>query len=218
METRDTSLVLAAIVASLMITDGARGELIDFEDLVLGTRYFDGETFVSAGVSMTLSAMSGHIDVQDVGQAGGTGNELEFFGGGDGGVSLAFDFGIDVDEVSLLFGAYGGALNLLINGDSVILGSFADLPPMLGGVDITMTGGQFGLGTLSFDGVISSLAIGGQEFVLDNVSYQRIPAPGMLSIVGIGVAGAIMRRRPRRRTAARLGGQVAEPHRPSRAA
>jgi len=211
-------LVLAAIVASLTITDGARSELIDFEDLVLGTRYFDGETFVSAGVSMTLSAMSGHIDVQGLGQADGTGNELEFFGGGSGGVSLAFDFGIDVDEVSLLFGAFGGTLNLLINGDSVIIGSFVDLPPTLGGVDITVTGGQLGLGTLSFDGVISSFAIGGQEFVLDNVSYQPVPGPGMLSIVGMCVAGATARRRRKRRTVPRLGGQVAEPHLPSRAA
>ena len=200
MQPRDTWLVLAAIVASLMITDGARSELIDFEDLVLGTRYFDGETFVSAGVSMTLSAMSGHIDVQDLGQADGTGNELEFFGGGSGGVSLAFDFGMDVDEVSLLYGAFGGTLNLLIDGDSVIIGSFVDLPPTLGGVDITVTGGQVGLGTLSFDGVISSFAIGGQEFVLDNVSYQPVPGPGVLAIVGMGVAGATARRRRKRRT------------------
>jgi len=193
-----------------MMTDGARSELIDFEDLVLGTRYFDGETFVSAGVSMTLSALSGHIDVQDLGQAGGMGHELEFFGGGVGGVSLALDFGIDVDGVSLLYGEYGGTLNLLINGDSVIVGSFADLPPTLGGVDITMTGGQFGLGTLSFDGVISSFAIGGQEFVLDNVSYQPIPGPGVLSIVGMGVAGVTLRRRPKRRTVARPTGHLHE--------
>ncbi len=210
MKPRHTWLALAAIGASLMITDHTRSELIDFEDVVLGTRYFDGETFVSAGVSMTLSALSGHIDVQDLGQAGGTGNELEFFGGGVGGVSLAFDFGIDVDEISLLYGEYGGTLNLLINGDSVIVGSFADLPPTLGGADITMTGGQFGLGTLTFDGVISSFAIGGQEFVLDNVSYQPIPGPGVLSIVGMGVAGATLRRRPKRRTVARLAGHLHE--------
>ena len=139
MEARHTWLALAAIVASLMITDDTRSELIDFEDLVLGTRYFDGETFVAAGVSMTLSNVGGHIDIQDLGQAGGTGNELEFFGGAGGGVSLAFDFGTDVGEVSLLYGAFGGTLNLLINGDSVIIGSFVDLPPTLGGVDITVT-------------------------------------------------------------------------------
>ncbi len=190
-------LVVVAIVASLVIANSVRSELIDFEDLVLGTRYFDGETFVSAGVSMTLSNVGGHIDVQDLGQAGGTGNELEFFGGAGGGGSLAFDFGIDVAVVSLLYGAYGGTLNLLINGDSVIVGSFADLPPTLGGVDITMTGGQFGLGTLSFDGVISSFAIGGQEFVLDNVSYQPVPGPGLLSFLGMGIARATARRRRR---------------------
>ncbi len=217
MEPSDTWLALAAIVASLMIADDARSESIDFEDLVLDTRYFDGETFVSAGVSMTLSNVGGHIDVQALGQAGGTGNELEFFGGAGGGVSLAFDFGADVGEVSLLYGEYGGTLNLLINGDSVIVGSFVDLPPTLGGVDITMTGGQSGLGTLSFDGVISSFAIGGQEFVLDNVSYQPIPGPGVLSIVGMGVAAATARRRRRRRTVPRLRGQAAEPHLPSRA-
>ena len=130
----------------------------------------------------------------------GTGNELEFFGGAGGGMSLAFDFGTDVGELNLLYGAYGGSLNLLINGDSVIVGSFVDLPPTLGGVDITKTGGQFGLGTLSFDGVISSFAIGGQEFVLDNVSYQPVPGPGTLSIVGMAVAGTTARWR-RRRTA-----------------
>ncbi len=199
MDPRRTWVASVAIVTSLMIANSVRSDLIDFEDLVLGTRYFDGETFVSAGVIMTLSNVGGHIDVQDFGQAGGMGNELEFFGGAGGGVSLAFDFGIDVVEMSLLYGAYGGTLNLLINGDSVIVGSFADLPSTLGGVDITMTGGQFGLGTLSFDGVISSFGIGGQEFVLDDVSYQPIPGPGMLSIVGIGLAFAAARRRRRER-------------------
>ncbi len=200
MNPRRTWLASLAIVTSLMIANSVRSELIDFEDLVLGTQYVDGETFVSAGVSMTLSILvGGHIDVQDLGQAGGMGNELEFFGGAGGGVSLAFDFGIDVVEMSLLYGAYGGTLNLLINGDSVIVGSFADLPPTLGGVDITMTGGQLGLGTLSFDGVISSFAIGGQEFVLDDVSYQPVPGPGMLSIVGIGLVRATARRRRRER-------------------
>ena len=198
MDPRSTWSASVAIVASLMIADSVRSELIDFEDLVLGTRYFEGEAFVSAGVSMTLSNFGlGHIDVQDLGQAGGTGNEVEFFGGAGGGVSLAFDFGIDVVDVSLLFGAFGGTLNLLINADSVIVGSFADLPPTLGGVDITMTGGQFGVGTLSFDGVISSFAIGGQEFVLDDVSYQPVPGAGTLSIVGIGLARATARRRRR---------------------
>lgn len=200
MDMRRTWSASVAIVTSLMITGSVRSELIDFEDLVLGTRYFDGETIVSAGVSMTLlNAGTGHIDVQDLGDAGGTGNELEFFGGPGGGVSLAFDFGSDVDEVSLLFGEFGGALNLLINADSVIVGSFADLPLTLGGVGITMTAGQFGEGTLSFDGVISSFAIGGQEFVLDNVSYQPVPGAGTLSIVGIGLASATARRRRRRR-------------------
>lgn len=212
MKPRDTGLVVAAIVASLMIAESSQSELIDFEDLVLGTRYFGGDTFVSAGVTMTVTnAGGGHIDVQDLGQAWGTGNELEFFGGPSGGVSLAFDFGVDVDEINLLFGDYGGSLHLLINGDLVIVGSFADLPSTLGGVDITMTG-QGGLGTLGLDGVITSFAIGGQELVLDTVSYQPIPGPSALAIVGMGVAGATARRRRRE---GQLRDWSAEPHHPS---
>ncbi len=187
----------AAVAAILSIVGTARGNLIDFEELILGTRYFDGEVITSAGVNMTVLG-TGHIDVEGFNLAGGAGNELEFFGGGNatGGMSAVFDFGADVENLSLLFAYGGGAANLSINGDTIILFDFAaDLPASLGGVNITLTGNAFDPSMLSFDGVVSAFSIGGQEFNVDNVSFDVIPAPGAIALFGL----ALMRRRPRHR-------------------
>ncbi len=124
-----------AVAAILSIVGTAHGNLIDFEELILGTRYFDGEVITSAGVNMTVQG-AGHIDVEGFNLAGGAGNELEFFGGSTatGGMSAVFDFGSDVENLSLLFAYGGGTANLSINGDTIILFDFAaDLPASLGG-------------------------------------------------------------------------------------
>lgn len=191
-------ITASAVAATILLAGRSDGALIDFEDLALGTRYFDNDTFTSGGVTMTVSNVGGHIDVQDFADAGGTGNELEFFGGSGGGISLDFDFGSNLVGLSLLYGAYGGTLNLAVNGDSVVVVSFADLPASLGGVDITLTGDPFGPGALlSFDGTIQSFAIGGQEFVLDDVVFTPLPGPGGLTLLGLGMLAPARRRRGR---------------------
>jgi len=184
---------------AVFVSTSCTAELIDFEDLTSGDRYFDGDVIVSGGVPMTVQGFGGgHIDVQALGDAGGSGNELEFFGGLGGGGSLEFNFGSDLQSLSLNYGSFGGGLNVSINGVTEIVGSFTNLPDTIGGVDVTVASepapGGF-MGTLTFDGLISSFAIGGQEFVLDNVNYQVVPTPGALAAGVLWLIGVRRRRR-----------------------
>ncbi|MEE8524447.1 MAG: hypothetical protein V3T72_10990, partial [Thermoanaerobaculia bacterium] len=75
------------------------------------------------------------------------------------------------------FGEFGGNLNIEINGDFQNFGDFADIDGMIiGGVQVAVTNG-FGndQGTLLLTGEIHSLAIGGQELVIDHVCFTEVP-------------------------------------------
>jgi len=152
--------------------------VVDFEDLIVGDRYVLGDTFTTNGVDISVgdfqwgnsvwcSTVSGcgFAEVDEFQNSGGTGNDL-----GVNNVSVAFNFG-SVNGLSLLYGEYGGNLNITINGEFKNFNAFSDIDgTTIGGVSISAIDLGGGLGTLILSGVVNSFSIGGQELWIDNVT------------------------------------------------
>jgi subtilisin family serine protease len=154
---------------------------LDFEDLALGTRYHFGDVFTTSGVPITvtqfvwgngIATTTGSPQVVALGRAGGSGNEI-----GANNSNLDFNFGGSIDQLSLLFGEYGGNLNIDINGDFRNFGNFADINGQtIGGVTVSVVNGLGNdKGSLTLSGAISSFALGGQELWIDNVCPSPPP-------------------------------------------
>ena len=148
---------------------------LDFEDLALGTTYTPGDIFMTAGLKVYVRQFmwdngtltpSGQAEVQNGGLAGGSGNELAV-----NNVNVAFEFPSTIHEFTLLFGEYGGNLNIEINGDFLNFEDFKEIDGMnIGGVDVTVPVGGLGndMGVLKLKGPIDVLMIGGQELWIDH--------------------------------------------------
>jgi hypothetical protein len=186
--------VLAAAVLSVSVIGSSRADVIDFEDLVVGTSYVHDDVFVSGGVPITVATYywpngdpydGGFSEVDNFGNAGGTGNELEV-----NNVNLAFDFGVELSNMSLLYGYFGGNVNFEVNGDFYNLDDFSQLPATVGGVDVTVTAGS-----ISLVGSINQFAIGGQELWIDDVEWRPAPGPGGIALLGAALIATRRRRR-----------------------
>ena len=190
-------LLLAAVL--LPASFATHSAVLDFEDLTLGTTYVVGNSFVTAGVTVLASDFfwngdilfsGGRADVVNAGLAGGSGNELAV-----NNINLNFNFGGPIPGLDLMFGEYGGNLNLNINGDLRNFQDFVDVNGLtIGGVSVAALNG-FGndIGTLSLSGTINSFAIGGQELWIDNVSV--IPVPAAVWLFGTALIGLVGKRR-----------------------
>jgi hypothetical protein len=153
---------------------------IDFEDLPLGTEYHVEDTFSDSGVVIDVQIFQlsdgrwyddGRARVANRGYAGGSGQEMEV-----NNVNLAFDFGGSCEGVSLLFGEYGGNLNIKINGDFKNFNNFIDINGLtIGSVQVVVNDFGDDKGGLKLSGLIYSFAIGGQELVIDDVCLT-VPA------------------------------------------
>jgi rhodanese-related sulfurtransferase len=148
---------------------------VDFEDPLLGTRFNVGDVFTDSGATITVQSFQwsnskwttgGYAVIEKDGLAGGSGQEIWV-----NNVNLDFDFGSPCSGISLLFGEYGGNLNIEINGDFRNFQDFVDINGLnIGGVNVVVVNG-FGddKGGLKLSGTIKSLVIGGQELCIDNV-------------------------------------------------
>jgi hypothetical protein len=151
----------------------------DFEDLAAGSTFIVGDTFASGDLSYAVRAFQwsngvwtsgGHAGVVSSGMAGGTGNEIN-----TNNVNLEFGFTSPLKSLYLLYGEYGGNVNIEINGD---FRNFQNLSQIngatIGGVTVSVVNG-FGddRGTLTLTGEIDQFAIGGQEFFIDGVRAVR---------------------------------------------
>jgi len=157
---------------------GAVSACIQFEDLKTGTGYKVGEIFKTDNTSITVAAFawssgiltdSGTAYVAAQEAAGGFENELQV-----NNVNLNFNFDAASDGLSILFGEYGGNLNININGEFLNFENFADIDGrVIGGVSISVLKG-FGddAGFLQLSGTLKSFALGGQELWIDNVCQQ----------------------------------------------
>ena len=152
-------------------THGA--DCVDFEDPTLGTVYNVGDTFTDSGVNIEVqeyywygggSTTTGTATIFNVGDAGGSGQDINC-----NNVNLAFGFSYPLEGLSLLYGYYGGDLNININGVLEKSLDPASISSPIGGVNVVNTDFGGGKGMLTLSGAINSFAIGGQELWLDDV-------------------------------------------------
>ena len=149
---------------------------VEFETLVPGTVYRVADSFSEAGIDVRLLPFEwsggsayhdGRADIGLAGQAGGSGLELEA-----NNILVEFDLG-DTQLATLRFAELGGNVNLVVNGDARNVHNLSSLNGnTVGGAFVTVVNG-FGndSGTIRLEGAIESLAIGGQEFWLDDICF-----------------------------------------------
>jgi len=196
--------------------------VITFDDLTLGQEYTVTEVFTSGGVPITVEPFQwsggqwfsgGSAKVEGGKKADGGGLEINI-----NNVNLNFGFGMPMQGVSLMFGEYGGNINIEINGDFRNVGGFEFIDDtVIGGTEVFVVGpywpaeatpGPGGggvqpsppevigpLGALFVTGQINTFKLGGQELWIDNV-IACIPEPGTLGLLGLGVV-CLLRRRGR---------------------
>lgn len=157
---------------------------VNFESLITGNRYYVGDVFVESGVTMTVLPFQwdngswtydGYAEVVCLGLAGDFGNEINL-----NNVNLGFHFGQSIGFAWLLFGEYGGNLNLEFNGEFKNFDNFADIDASsIGGVDIIAINGDGNdKGIFKMSGEMAAFAfqekdfhfiLGGQELWIDQV-------------------------------------------------
>ena len=155
--------------------------LSDFEDLPLGAEYQVGDIITTMGVNQIMVrdfqwsngtwTDKGSALVENGGQAGGAGNEMIV-----NNVNLDFLLNVPLTGLSLLFGEYGGNLNININGIFRNFENFTDINGQtIGGVHVSVVNGSGNdMGSLHLSGMISQFAIGGQELWIDDVKRHKI--------------------------------------------
>jgi|GEM_PF-1065969 len=165
---------------------------VEFQDLTLGSVYNVGDTFTvhsadgSFGFDVVASDFffssgtafsGGFAEVENGGQAGYFGQEMEV-----SNINLEFTpTGAPPMGVSVLFGEYGGNINLSVNGVAANVANFIDLDGLtLGGAMLSVPTGGLGNDTaeLRMTGVpITQFIIGGQELWIDHICEydEQIP-------------------------------------------
>ena len=153
---------------------------IGFEDPPLGTEYHVGDTFTDLGAVIVVETFDwgggiwcngscGYAKVSDSSSwcwPGGFGQHMVV-----NNVNLRIVDDGPWEGLSLLFGEYGGNLNIDINGYHREFDDFHDIDgDTIGGVDVSVVNG-FGQdeGSLTLSGTINSFAIGGQELCIDDL-------------------------------------------------
>ena len=197
--------VFASILATLAVPSHAA--TLNFEDLVLGTIYSPGDSFTTNGVTVTAEDFTfssgtttnlGFTRVENGTLAGGSGQELNV-----NNILLSFDIG-NVSALSFAFGEYGGNLNMRVNGIFQNFENFSQLNgAMIGGALVSVVNGLGNdQGSISLTGPISSFAVGGQEFYMDDLRTSGVvPLPAGLVLLGSGLLGLLGLGRRKRRMA-----------------
>ncbi len=188
-------------VSALATPAAALGDvLIEFEDLVLGTVYEHNDVFTSNGVDILVDTFffsngdptdNGFSQVENGGLAGGSGQDMEV-----NNVNLDFMLPFDPTGISLLFGEYGGNVNLSVNGVLENEFDFDLMPGTIGGVDVDVMDLGGGLGAITLTGDITQFSIGGQELWIDDVLLTPGPGACAVMVIAAGLVGGRRRRRP----------------------
>jgi hypothetical protein len=156
------------------------GDCLQFEGLPSGQIYLVGDTFFELAVQVEVAEFTwsngivyagGQAQVVSTGLAGGAGQELAV-----NNVNLDFNFGNSAKSISLLFGEYGGNLNIEVNGDFRNFANFEELDGLtVGGAQVSVVNG-FGndQGRLELTGIITSFSVGGQELWIDEVCWEDL--------------------------------------------
>ncbi len=172
---RGVDFGMDAVTVSRVQPGPIQPRCVDSEDLPLGKEYRLGDVFTDSDVTITVQRFhlsngqwtsNGFTKVENTGRSGGTGQDMQV-----NNVNLDFNFGCTCDSLSLLFGEYGGNLNIRINGDFKNFQNFVDIHgATIGGVHVSVSNGLGNdKGKLFLLGKIKSFAIGGQELWIDHV-------------------------------------------------
>lgn len=154
---------------------------VDYESLPLSATFNVGDTFLDSGATMEVLPFEwsngtvfsgGQALIQAGGLAGGSGKELN-----TNNVNVAFHFAGPLQGLSLLFGEYGGNLNVEVNGDFVNFDNFADIDgATIGGAAVSAVNGLGNdKGRLRLDGIVNTFTVGGQELWIDDVCPEHFP-------------------------------------------
>lgn len=186
------AVITAAVVLFGSVGAAQAGTIIDFEDLTAGTSFNVGDMVTTSGVDLTFeeffwlpsgSTTDGFAEVWDSDQfAGGAGQDLE-----TNNINVSFHFGDTLTDLSLLYGEYGGNVNLAINGDFRNEQDFDALDGVVvGGVMVNIVDLGGALRRMELAGPIENFVIGGQELWIDDVRHT-IPGPGALAALAISI-------------------------------
>ena len=167
-----------------------RGDCVEFEDVPFGATYTVGDHFTAWNTSGTygfkvsavdfqyasgISTSSGHASIGHDGHAGHMGHEVQV-----NNINLSFKpLGPAPSRISILFGEYGGNINVSVNGVQSNVANFMDLHgTILGGATLEVAYGGLGndKGQLLIHGVsIAQFTLGGQELWIDHICQEEVP-------------------------------------------
>lgn len=169
---------LTTVLSAAALATAATADPPTWDDLVVGDTYFTGMSLISDGVAVNFacfewtppagSTCNGKAVVFDRLDACGFNYDLNL-----NNINAVMDFAGSTGpqtDLRVLYGEYGGNINLAVNGDFANAEDFIDLDgTTLGGVTIKVypNGPGAPCGVILFAGITEKLAIGGQELWID---------------------------------------------------
>ncbi|MDG2095579.1 MAG: hypothetical protein P8J89_09950 [Phycisphaerales bacterium] len=171
-----TTHLLTALTALTLATGATALAKPAFEDVALGKAYLCMDSDTSSGVTYMFSdyemtpgvfTNNGNAYIDNIGNACGYNKELAL-----SNIYVTYDYaagGAPEKDPSILFGWYGGNMNLSINGDRHWGPHPGAFPPVIGGCNVNIVPLGGGCGRIDVVGNVNTISFGGQEFWLDDI-------------------------------------------------
>jgi len=172
----NTTFVLTASAALTLAMGAVASAKPAFDDVALGKTYYCLDSDSSSGVNYMFSdfemtpgvfSNNGNAYIDNSGNACGSNQELAL-----SNIYVTYDYvgsGGPETDPSILFGWYGGSVNLSINGDRHWGPHPGAFPPVIGGCNVNIVPLGGGCGRIDIVGNVNSISFGGQEFWLDDI-------------------------------------------------
>lgn len=154
------------------------GYCFNFEYLPLHEVYVVGDTFPVAGAQVSAIEFEwssgnyyadGEATVDNNQLAGGWGYDIQ-----TNNINLMFELEESLPGLVLLYGEYGGNVNLAVNEEMIVFDDFPDIDGIeIGGVEVIVMPITDEQGVLIMIGEIATFAIGGQELWIDDPCQQE---------------------------------------------
>ena len=170
-------------LALITLSGIATAQAPTWEDHAYGDTFWIGGSTIADGVIVGFSCFdwapplgttcNGHAVVDNNNLACGSGLDLNL-----NNINAKMDFAGSIgaqSNLQLMFGEYGGNLNIAVNGQFMNFSNFLDINgAVLGGVTVQVLSGGTGgdCGMLTFNGITETLLIGGQELWIDWAEHE----------------------------------------------